>query len=95
MTLLDALTDGDRAPWCLVSDLEPAGAVAARRPRRGGSFKSRLTHPDEADIPITSKNHDVKALRVASPAPEHWLFALVTWQTMVAIRGAATTASRA
>lgn len=81
VALLDALTDGDRAPWCLVSDpgrpalLQPAAPDLA-------SFKSRLTHPDELDILITSKNHDVKALRVGAPRPEHWLFALVTLQTM-------------
>lgn len=80
--MLLALTDGERAPWCLVVD-DPARPALLQPPAPDlATFKSRLSHPDELDILITSKNHDVKALRVSHPRPEHWLFALVTLQTM-------------
>lgn len=81
-SLLLALSDGRREPWCLVVDdpAQPALFQAAAPDVAG--FKSVLDHPDELDILITSKNHDVKALRIGAPAAEHWLFALVALQTM-------------
>lgn len=81
-SLLLALSDTRREPWCLVVD-DPAhpALLQAAAPDVAG-FKSVLGHPDELDILITSKNHDVKALRIDAPAPEHWLFALIALQTM-------------
>lgn len=77
-----ALTDGDRAPWCLVVDDPARPALLQAAAPDLAAFKSTIGHPDELDILVTSKNHDVKALRVAHPRPEHWLFALVALQTM-------------
>lgn len=37
--------------------------------------------PDELDVLITSKNHDVKMARMGAPLAESWLFALLTLQT--------------
>lgn len=79
---LRALTDGRRAPWCLVVD-DPRQPAFLQAPAPDlAQFKSDLSHPDELDILVTSKNHDVKALRIGDPRPEHWLYALVALQTM-------------
>ena len=69
-------------PWCLVAPrdrpafLQPAVPGDAPDP-----FKSRVGTPDELDILVTSKNHDLKAARMVHAAPDDWLFALVSLQT--------------
>jgi CRISPR system Cascade subunit CasA len=47
-----------------------------------------LETPDELDVLVTSKNHDVKVARLFTAEPEDWLFALVTLQTMEGFLGA-------
>ncbi|MCG8555122.1 MAG: type I-E CRISPR-associated protein Cse1/CasA [Proteobacteria bacterium] len=42
----------------------------------------------ELDVLVTSKNHDAKVRRLASPAPDHWAYGLVTLQTMQGFLGA-------
>src|SRR5699024_6080767 len=49
--------------------------------------KSDIETPDELDMLVTSKNHDVKGNRILNPQPQHWLFALLTLQTMEGIMG--------
>ena len=44
--------------------------------------------PDELDILVTSKNHDLKSSVASRAAPGDWLFALVTLQTMEGFGGA-------
>ncbi|MBL8787541.1 MAG: type I-E CRISPR-associated protein Cse1/CasA [Deltaproteobacteria bacterium] len=44
--------------------------------------------PDALDILVTAKNHDVKSLRIQSPRLEHWVYALVSLQTMQGFLGA-------
>lgn len=44
-------------------------------------------HPDGLDVLVTSKNHDLKRARIQHAALEHWLFALVTLQTMQGFLG--------
>lgn len=51
------------------------------------SFKKRLRHPDTLDVLVTAKNHDEKQERLAAPRPEHWLYSLVTLQTMEGFLG--------
>jgi len=45
-------------------------------------YSSDIQTPDDLDMLVTSKNHDVKGNRILRPKPEHWLFALITLQTM-------------
>ena len=73
-------------PWQLVSPLDkPAflqsvvGAVDGFKP---------LATPDELDILVTAKNHDVKGARLVGAQPDDWLFALVSLQTMEGFLGA-------
>ncbi|WP_232288360.1 type I-E CRISPR-associated protein Cse1/CasA [Anaeromyxobacter sp. K] len=89
--LLETLTRGRHEPWTLVvPDVSrpaflqppvPEGTLAA--------FKSRLARSDELDLLVTSKNHDVKAARAANARPEHWVYALVSLQTMQGFSGRA------
>ncbi len=69
----------DDSPWSLVAPddrpalLQPVASL-------GTGFKTAAT-PDELDVLVTSKNHDVKQSRLVFADPEEWLFALVTLQT--------------
>lgn len=79
-----AMTEGRREPWCLVvEDLSQPAFLQPPVPEGHlDGFKPLGSQPDQIDVLITSKNHDVKAARIASPAPEHWIYALVSLQTM-------------
>jgi len=79
----------DDAPWCLVSPVDrpallqppiPSGALA--------ELKNRLPTPDGLDMLVTAKNHDLKQSVMTAAAPEDWLFALLTLQTMEGFLGA-------
>jgi CRISPR system Cascade subunit CasA len=50
-------------------------------------YKSDLASPDALDMLVTSKNHDVKQHRISRPRPEHWIYALVTLQTLEGYMG--------
>ncbi len=52
------------------------------------NFRNAAAEPDAIDVLITSRNHDLKAARCANSEPEHWLFALVSLQTMQGFPGA-------
>ena len=85
------LAGGNEAAWRLVvEDLAqpaflqppvPEGSLDAAR------FKDDIPTPDQLDVLITSKNHDVKAARIAQPQPQHWIYALVALQTMEGFLG--------
>lgn len=84
--LLLALTDGDTGPWALVG---PEGQPAFLQPAAAPSLKwSRVETPDALDMLITSKNHDVKQQIARHAAPEDWIFALISLQTMEGYGGA-------
>lgn len=44
-------------------------------------FDVKAANPDELDVLVTSKNHDVKMARVDAQAAESWLYALLLLQT--------------
>ena len=81
----------DGSAWDLVVDdwtrpalLQPPVVAAANRV----DYRGRLATPDALDMLVTAKNHDVKQERMAGAAPEDWLFALVTLQTIEGYLGA-------
>jgi CRISPR system Cascade subunit CasA len=87
--LLEALTRGRREPWTLVVP-ELSRPAFLQPPVPEGTldgFKARLARSDELDLLVTSKNHDVKAARAAHARPEHWVYALVSLQTMQGFSG--------
>jgi CRISPR system Cascade subunit CasA len=69
-------------PWRLVT---PADRPAFFQPPVPGGdlapFKRRVDAPDALDVLVTSKNHDLKAERIARALPDDWIFALVSLQT--------------
>jgi len=75
-------------PWRLVVD--DAGKPAFMQcPAPGGlkQYREEITAADDLDILVTSKNHDVKQTIVSDGAPEDWIFALITLQTMTGYLG--------
>ncbi|MEW6695411.1 MAG: type I-E CRISPR-associated protein Cse1/CasA [Pseudomonadota bacterium] len=93
--LLD-LADGMESAWHLVvedvtqpaflqhpwSSWEKEAADYGVTQSRGKTrFDPKATTPDEIDVLITSKNHDVKMARVGAEAIEAWLYALLLLQT--------------
>jgi CRISPR system Cascade subunit CasA len=87
--MLRHLTGGDDAPWSLVvADL--AKPAFMQPPVPEGTLKgwAAVSFPDEIDILATARNHDVKSSRIEAPMPEHWIYALVTGQTMAGYEGA-------
>jgi CRISPR system Cascade subunit CasA len=66
-------------PWS--SWDEEAADYGVKTIRGKTIFDAKATRPDELDVLVTSKNHDVKMARVGPEAVEAWLFALVLLQT--------------
>ena len=54
---------------------------------RGADYKSTVSSPDELDMLVTSKNHDLKAAVASSAEVDDWVFALITLQTMEGFSG--------
>lgn len=85
---LRALTPGfpDDEPWHLiVRDRTRPGFLQPADP--GGLKWSNVTTPDALDMLITSRNHDLKSAIARQAAPQDWVFALVSLQTMEGFGG--------
>ena len=78
-----ALTEGQQQPWCLWVD-EPQTPAFFQAPVPEGEFSKWATRdcPDELDMLVTPKGHDVKNGLIGSDDLESWVYALVTLQTM-------------
>lgn len=92
--LLRALTPGypEDEPWCLVvSDvtkpafLQPPSSTEASAEK---CFDKVDLTPDNLDLTITRKAHDLKPGLIAVPRIEEWLFAIVSLQTNAGFLGA-------
>lgn len=76
-------------PWCLVSAPgQPALLQAAEPSGNVSDWKNQLYSPDELDMLVTSKNHDLKGTRMRRVEPDDWLFALLSLQTQEGFLGA-------
>jgi CRISPR system Cascade subunit CasA len=88
---LVGLAGGDEAAWHLV--VEDVSRPAFLQPPvpegtlADAGYEADVPAPDELDMLITSKSHDVKARRIRHPRPEHWIYALLTLQTMEGFLG--------
>ncbi len=76
----------DGAPWHLVVE-DTAKPAFMQPPDPGGLKWSEVATPDMLDMLITSRNHDVKREIAYDAAPQDWLFALVSLQTMEGFGG--------
>ncbi len=73
-------------PWrSWDADAEDYGVKQVRGRRE---FDAKATSPDELDVLVTAKNHDVKMARVQASEPESWLYALLLLQTTSGFLGA-------
>ena len=89
-TLLHNLTPEytDDEPWCLIVE-DPTRPAFMQCPSLNGldDYRGRVTTPDDLDVLVTSKNHDVKRTIAQGGAPEDWIFALIDLQTMAGFLG--------
>ena len=72
-------------PWHLVVEDNTVPAFMqppARSIARGRSYRNTVTTPDDLDILVTSRNHDLKSAVGVRASVDDWLFALITLQTM-------------
>lgn len=77
----------DDAPWQLIQpDRKRPGFL--QPPDPGGQKWTPVATPDALDMLITSRNHDVKREVARHAAPQDWIFALVSLQTMEGYGGA-------
>ena len=91
--IIRALTPGfpDDEPWHLVVDdiTKPAFMQpSASSNEREKDYKSAVATPDELDMLVTSKNHDLKASVGAQGELDDWIFALIASQTTEGYSGA-------
>ena len=78
-------------PWNLVVDditrpafLQPPASSEGMI----ADYKSAVATPDELDMLVTSKNHDLKASVASSGSIDDWIFALISLQTSEGFGGA-------
>lgn len=77
----------DGAAWCLIAPYDKPAFMQAPVP--GGKVndwksvkdKTSISTPDELDMLVTSKNHDLKAARMRQAEPDDWVMALISLQT--------------
>ncbi|MBF0627557.1 MAG: type I-E CRISPR-associated protein Cse1/CasA [Magnetococcales bacterium] len=77
-------------PWQLVvEDLQHPAFLQPPVPEGNlTGFNKHYAQPDQIDVLLTAKNHDLKTGRIQSPRPDHWILALVSLQTMEGYSGA-------
>ena len=89
-SLLHGLTDGftDNEPWSLVVE-DPAVPAFMQCPAPDGlgGYKKVQATPDDLDLLVTSKNHDIKRSISFGGEPDDWIFALIDVQTMAGFGG--------
>ena len=72
-------------PWQVVVDdiTRPAFMQPpANSQERKKDFKNTVVTPDDLDMLVTSKNHDLKSEVAKQAGADDWIFALITLQTM-------------
>ena len=76
-------------PWHLVvEDIAQPAFLQCPSPAGLSEYRGRVSTPDDLDILVTSKNHDVKRSIAAAGTPSDWVFALITLQTTGPFLGA-------
>ena len=83
-------------PWRLVVEdiTKPAFMQPpARSKEREADYKNPVATPDELDMLVTSRNHDLKSAVAIQSRVDDWIFSLVSLQTMGGYSKAGTKAS--
>jgi len=85
---LTARFGGDE-PWRLiVKDPALPAFMQCPAPTGFGAYRGRAATPDDLDLLVTAKNHDVKRGVAVRGGPDDWVFALIDLQTMAGFLGA-------
>ena len=80
--------DPDGYAWCLVSPPEHPAFMQPPVPGEVvNKWNNHLLAPDELDMLVTSKNHDLKAARMVRSQPDDWMMALISLQTQEGFLG--------
>ena len=80
---------GGDEPWQLVGDDVALPAfLQCPAPNAFGQYRRRVATPDDLDVLVTAKNHDLKQSVALGCAPDDWMFALIDLQTMAGFLGA-------
>jgi CRISPR system Cascade subunit CasA len=74
--------------WSLVTQPNRPALLQPPLPDGLAALNKALETPDELDMLVTAKNHDLKQAVMARAEPDDWLFALVSLQTMGGFLGA-------
>jgi CRISPR system Cascade subunit CasA len=86
-----ALSDGEQAAWWMVvEDTSKPGFFQPPVPEGSldeAGYSLDIETPDDLGMLVTSKNHDVKMHRIRRPNIEHWMYALLTLQTLEGFLG--------
>ena len=80
----------DDEPWQLMVDdiVKPALMQPPAHSRnQEKDYKSTVETPDDLDVILMSKNHDLKSEVAIQAAADDWIFALITLQTMEGFSG--------
>jgi CRISPR system Cascade subunit CasA len=87
--LIDLAGSAGQAAWTLVStDLSNPAFMQSAIPESDRSRqKLKAWTPDELDLLVTAKDHDIKMRRADQPHVDSWVYALVTLQTMAGYSG--------
>ncbi len=81
---LRALAPGQPSAWWLVAPQDVPAFLQAPDPRAKLAEWRTALSPDSIDIPVTSRNHDLKQRRIVDASSDDWLFALLSLQTQEA-----------
>ncbi|PKL42304.1 MAG: type I-E CRISPR-associated protein Cse1/CasA [Candidatus Riflebacteria bacterium HGW-Riflebacteria-1] len=88
--MLLTMTNGEYEAWSLIVP-NLAKPAFMQSPVPEGNLTSFKTDngdsPDLIDLLNTAKNHDVKMKRIINPRYSHWLYALISLQTMQGVMG--------
>ena len=74
--------------WLTTSCSPPSCSLPASSEERWKDFKNTVSTPDDLDMLVTSKNHDLKSEVAEQAGTDDWIFALVTLQTTEGFGGA-------
>ncbi|MCA8837016.1 MAG: hypothetical protein K8963_04095 [Proteobacteria bacterium] len=88
--LIQSLTPDfpDDEPWCLlVDDLSKPAFMQSPLAGELAEYKNTARAPDDIDVLVTSKNHDVKQSVALTSKVDDWIFALICLQTMSGFMG--------
>ena len=87
-SLLDLAEGQFEAFSLMVSDLSKPAFLQPPVPEKSTDvLKNHVDYPDQMDVLVTAKNHDLKAARICRPHPAHWMYSLVVLQTTQGVLG--------